>query len=43
MGVCPRETAEQHAWAFVELNRDDGYVLALNPAQIFEDHTVPTA
>jgi len=37
MGVCPRETAETYAPAFVELERDDGYVLALNGAQVFED------
>lgn len=41
MGVCPRETAEQHAPAFVELDREDGYVLALNAGQVFENHAVP--
>ena len=36
VGVCPRDVAEEHAPAFVDLpNRDDGYVLAVNPAQIF--------
>lgn len=41
MGVCPKETAEAHAPAYIELGRQDGYVLALNGAQIFEDYTVP--
>jgi len=43
MGVCPRETAEKHAPAFIDLDREDGYVLALNAGQVFENHTVPTA
>jgi len=41
MGVCPRETAEEHAPAFIDLGREDGYVLALNAGQVFEDHSVP--
>ena len=41
MGVCPRDTAEQYAPAFVELDREDGYVLALNAGQVFEDYAVP--
>lgn len=36
VGVCSRETAEQYAPAYVELERDDGFVLAINPAQIFD-------
>jgi len=41
MGVCARETAEAHAPAFVPLDREDGKVLALNPAQVFEDYPIP--
>ena len=41
MGVCPRDTAEKYAPAFVELNREDGYVLAINAGQVFEDYAVP--
>ena len=41
MGVCPRDTAEQYAPAFVELDREDGYVLALNGVQVFEDYAIP--
>jgi len=41
VGVCPRETAEQYAPAYVELNRRDDYVLAVNPAQIFTDYPIP--
>jgi len=43
MGVCARDTAEQYAPAYIELGRDDGKVLAFSPAQIFEDHVVPSA
>ena len=41
MGVCPKETADKYAPAYVELNREDGYVLALNAGQVFEHYTVP--
>jgi len=43
MGVCPRDVAEEHAPAYVELDREDGYVLALNGAQVFEEYTIPSA
>jgi hypothetical protein len=43
MGVCPRDVAEEHAPAYVELGREDRYVLALNGAQVFKNHTIPTA
>jgi len=43
MGVCSRATAEEHAPAFVALNRDDDRVLALNARQVFDDHPVPRA
>jgi hypothetical protein len=37
VGVCDRDTAEEHAPAYVALpDRDDGRVLAVNPAQIFD-------
>ena len=41
MGVCSRSVAEEHAPAFIDLNREDGYVLALNAGQVFEDWAVP--
>jgi len=41
MGVCSRAIAEEHAPAFVALDRDDGRVLALNAGQVFENHSVP--
>jgi len=41
MGVCDVETAEKHAPMYVELNREDGKVLALNGAAVYENHTVP--
>jgi hypothetical protein len=37
VGVCGRERAE-YAPGFIELDRDDGRVLAVNPNQIFEGH-----
>jgi hypothetical protein len=43
VGVCARETAEQYAPAYVTYDSDDGKVLAVNPAQVFENHTVPSA
>lgn len=36
VGVCGRERAEQYAPGFIELDRDDGRVLTVNPNQIFE-------
>jgi len=42
MGVCPKETAEEHAGAYIDLDREDGYVLALNGAAVYENHTVPS-
>lgn len=41
MGVCPKETAEEHAALFIDLERDDGHVLALNGAAVYEDHAIP--
>jgi hypothetical protein len=41
MGVCPRKTAEQFAPAYIELEREDRRVLALNGAAIYENHVVP--
>jgi len=41
MGVCPKETAEEHAACFIDLNREDGYVLAMNGAAVYENHTIP--
>lgn len=41
MGVCSRETAEEFAGAYVDLERDDGRVLALNGGAVYEDHVVP--
>lgn len=43
MGVCERETAEKFAPLFIELDRDDGRVLAINPGAIYENHRVPSA
>lgn len=34
MGVCDEPTAKKYAPAYIKLARDDGRVLALNPAQI---------
>jgi len=39
MGVCAKETAENYAPAYVELDRDDGYVLALDAGQVLEHPT----
>jgi hypothetical protein len=41
MGVCDVETAEKHATMHIELDRQDGKVLALNGAAVYENHTVP--
>ena len=41
MGVCDVETAEEYAGAYIRLNRDDGKVLALNGAAVYENHAVP--
>lgn len=41
MGVCDRRTAEDLAAGFFALNREDGRVLALNGAAVYEDWTVP--
>lgn len=41
VGVCDRETAEKYAPLYVELDRYDNKVLAMNPAQIFTDWIVP--
>lgn len=43
MGVCDRRTAEAYAAGFFELNREDGRVLALNGAAIYEDWSVSPA
>ena len=37
VGVCARDVAEAHAPGYVELDRDDEKVLAVNPGQIFAD------
>jgi hypothetical protein len=37
VGVCPRDVAEQYAPMYVELERDDDHVLAINPGQIFKN------
>jgi len=38
VGVCPRDVAEEHAPTFVALpDRDDDHVLAVNPAQVFDN------
>lgn len=37
VGVCPRETAERLAPGFIELDRRDGYVLAVNPGSIYDN------
>lgn len=42
VGVCDRETAEKYAPGYVELDRRDGRVLAVNPAQVF-DYNPPEA
>lgn len=42
VGVCRRETAEKFAPAYVELDREDDRVLAVNPAQVMPGHTPPT-
>ena len=36
VGVCYRGIAERYAPMYVELNREDNKVLAVNPAQIFD-------
>jgi len=36
MGVCAEETAEEHAPAYIPLDREDGKVLAINAAQVME-------
>ena len=41
VGVCDRGTAEKYAPLYVELDRDDEKVLALNPEQIFTNWIVP--
>jgi len=43
MGVCPRHIAEDHAPAFIDLNRPDGYVLAADAGQVFEEYACPQA
>jgi len=43
IGVCPRETAEEYAGAYIDLEREDGYVLALNGAAVYEEWNVPAA
>lgn len=36
MGVCSRPVAEKYAVAFIDLDRPDGKVLAINTHQIFQ-------
>ena len=43
IGVCSEEIADKHAGAYIKLNREDGKVLALNGAVVYENHTVPAA
>jgi hypothetical protein len=41
IGVCAKETAEEHAGSFIDLGREDGKVLALNGAAVCENWAVP--
>jgi hypothetical protein len=43
VGVCDRATAEEYAPAYVTYDGDGDKVLAVNPAQVFENHTIPSA
>lgn len=38
VGVCHRKIAERYAQGYVELDRGDNKVLAITPAQIFENY-----
>lgn len=39
MGVCPKDVAVEYAHAYIELDRDDGKVLAMNGNAVFEDYS----
>ena len=43
MGVCAQDVAEQHAASYISLDREDGKVLALNGAAVYENHHIPAA
>lgn len=43
IGVCSKETAENHAGAYIPLDFSGESVLALNGAAVYENWTVPEA